>query len=313
MHLRSIIIPAAGLGTRLLPATKAVPKELLNVYDRPVLQYAIDEAIDAGAERVIVVINPAKLVIRDYLCPDDDYVNRLRSCGQASLSAALAAVQVPETVEVVFAFQNHQLGLGHAVSCCSGLVLPGPVGVILPDDVIMGKPCMTEMAQAYTGGHLVAAMTVAVQDVSRYGIFRLLGSPVGRTVSVSSMVEKPKVGTEPSLLAAVGRYILDPVIFSTLLGTPRGAGGEIQLTDAIASDASRIPLTAFRFHGQRFDCGNHDGLLSASLARQAEVKHLASAVQSAANLTARTANRPIIVKGMARRAAIAPLYEGTAQ
>lgn len=280
MHLRSIIIPAAGLGTRLLPATKAVPKELLNVYDRPVLQFAIDEAIDAGAERIIVVIHPDKLAIRDYLKPDEDYVGQLSACGKTMLSAALAAVQVPETVDLMFAFQNRPLGLGHAVSCCSALVLPGPVGVILPDDVVMGDPCLTQMARSYISGHMVAAMTVTALDAPRYGIFRLLDAPTGRSIAVSSMVEKPKAGTEPSLLAAVGRYILDPVIFSTLLGIPRGTGGEIQLTDAIAVDAVRIALTAFRFSGQRFDCGSHDGLIEAALARQREVKRQGNGTES---------------------------------
>ena len=272
MHLRSIIIPAAGLGTRLLPATKVVPKELLNVYDRPVIQFAIDEAIDAGVERIIVVIHPDKLAIRDYLKSDEDYIGQLSACGKTMLSAALAAVQVPETIDLVFAFQNQPLGLGHAISCCSALVLPGPVGVILPDDVVMGDPCLSEMVQAYTGGHMVAAMTVPAQDAPRYGMFRVLGALNRRSVAASGIVEKPKAGTEPSLLAAVGRYILDPIVFSTLLGIPRGVGGEIQLTDAIAVDAARIALTAFRFSGQRFDCGSHDGLIEAALCRQREVK-----------------------------------------
>lgn len=315
MHLRSIIIPAAGLGTRLLPATKAVPKELLNVYDRPVLQFAIDEAVDAGAERIIVVIHPDKLAICDYLRPDDDYVNRLNACGKTRLSAALAAVQVPEKIDIVFAFQTRPLGLGHAISCCRSLVLPGPVGVILPDDVIMGKPCMKEMAQAYAGGHMVAAMAVSAQDAPRYGMFRLLGLPFGRSVAASGMVEKPKAGTEPSLLAAVGRYILDPGIFATLLGIPQGAGGEIQLTDAIAADAAHIPLTAYRFQGRRFDCGSHDGLVDAALARQIEFKRLATpnvARPSTTNLAVRTINRPTASQRMGGRAANASAYEGTA-
>lgn len=314
MHLRSIIIPAAGLGTRLLPATKVVPKELLNVYDRPVLQFAIDEAIDAGAERVIVVIHPDKLAIRDYLKPDDDYVGRLSACGKTVLSAALAAVQVPETVDLVFAFQNRPLGLGHAISCCSDLVLSGPVGVILPDDVIMGEPCMAEMARAYVSGHMVAAMAVPALDAPRYGIFRLLGTPEGRSVAVSGMVEKPAAGTEPSLLGAVGRYILDPVIFSTLPDIPRGAGGEIQLTDAIAADAARLPLTAFRFSGQRFDCGCHDGLIEAAIARQSEVKRQRSGARSepgAAKLLARINDCPVAARRIDGRAPASPAYEGT--
>lgn len=272
MHVRSIIIPAAGLGTRLLPATKAVPKEMLSVYDRPVLQFAIDEAIDAGAERIIVAIHPDKLAIRDYLMPDEDFIGQLSASGKTTLSAALSAVQVPDTVEVVFAVQSQPLGLGHAVSCCERLVLPGPVGVILPDDVIMGTPCITEMLQDYHSGHMVAAMTVSAPDAHRYGIFRLSGKPDGRSVVVSGMVEKPKSGSEPSLLAAVGRYLLDPNIFATLKGISRGAGGEIQLTDAIAADAAHLTLTAFRFSGTRHDCGTHDGLLAAGIARQAAVK-----------------------------------------
>ncbi|KAF0174886.1 MAG: Nucleotidyl transferase [Rhodobacteraceae bacterium] len=312
MQIRSIIIPAAGLGTRLLPATKVVPKELLNVYDRPVLQFAIDEAINAGAERIIVVIHPDKLAIRDYLKPDEDYVGRLRAGGNATLSAALAAVQVPETVDLVFAFQNSPLGLGHAISVCSKLALPGPVGVILPDDVIMGTPCMAEMAQAYRGGHMVAAMAVTALDAPRYGIFRLLGTPSGQSVAVSGMVEKPKAGTEPSLLAAVGRYVLDPVIFTTLLGIPRGAGGEVQLTDAIAADAARLPLTAFRFSGHRYDCGSHDGLIEAGLARQRAVKRersVTGAAISAARLTAKINDCPTAARRIDGQTAA---LEGTA-
>ncbi|EEW26173.1 UTP--glucose-1-phosphate uridylyltransferase [Rhodobacter ferrooxidans] len=272
MHIRSILIPAAGLGTRLLPATKSVPKELLNIYDRPVLQFAIDEAIAAGVERVVVVIHPDKLAIRDYLRPADALLRSLNAGGKAELGARLAAVQVPDTLELVFAFQNHPAGLGHAISCGAGLVLPGPVGVILPDDVILGAPCIAEMAEAYRGGHMVAAMTVTAAEARSYGMFRLLGATGGRSIAVSGMVEKPKPGTEPSLLAAVGRYILDPSIFSTLEATGRGVGAEIQLTDAIAQDACRLPLTAFRFSGQRYDCGSYDGLLAAAQARQREVK-----------------------------------------
>ncbi len=272
MILRTIIIPAAGMGTRLLPATKVVPKELLNVYDRPVLQFAIEEAVAVGAERIIVVIHPDKLSIRDYLRPDEAFVGRLRASGKATSGEALAAVQMPDTVELVFAYQNQPLGLGHAISCCSALVLPGPVGVILPDDVIMGTPCLAEMARAYRGGHMVAAMTVPALDAPLYGMFRLLGTPAGRSVAASGIVEKPNAGAEPSLLAAVGRYILDPVIFATLQDIPCGAGDEIQLTDAIAADAQSLALTAFRFSGHRFDCGSHDGLMDAAIERQRRVK-----------------------------------------
>ena len=170
----------------------------------------------------------------------------------------------------MFAYQNKPLGLGHAISCARPYVLPGPFGVILPDDVILGAPCLAQMARAYKSGHMVAAMQVPAADTSRYGIFRELGDCEGRQVAASGMVEKPNPGTEPSRFAAVGRYILDPSVFTTLERTRVGAGGEMQLTDAINADAERLPLTAFRFSGRRFDCGCLDGLLEAGNARQAQ-------------------------------------------
>lgn len=271
-QIRTIIIPAAGQGTRLLPATKVTPKELLNVYDRPVLQFAMDEAASAGTERVVVVIHPSKEAIRDYLTPNHAYIRDLRARGKQELGLALAQLELPKQIEIVFAYQHEALGLGHAISCAADFVLPGPVGVILPDDLILGASCMAEMARHYIGGHMVAAMEVAPEDTSSYGIFRLAGPSVGRSIAVSGMVEKPAFGTAPSRLAAVGRYILDPVIFASLQDTGRGSGGEIQLTDAIAHDAAMVALSAFRFSGERFDCGTHDGLLDAALARQSAAK-----------------------------------------
>ena len=267
-QIRTIVIPAAGQGTRLLPATKVTPKELMNIYDRPVLQFAIDEAVHAGVDRVVVVIHPTKEAIRDYLAPDHSTIRDLEARGKHALGRVLAELSPPEKLEIVFAYQHQALGLGHAISCAADFVLPGPIAVILPDDVIFGAGCIAEMARHYTGGHMVAAMEVAPEDTSNYGIFRLAGPSVGRCVAVSGMVEKPALGQAPSRLAAVGRYILDPVILSSLRTTKRGAGGEIQLTDAIAQDAENIPLSAFRFSGTRYDCGNHDGLLEAANARQ---------------------------------------------
>lgn len=262
-RINTIIIPAAGRGTRLLPATHVTAKELLPVYDLPMLQFAIDEAVATGAARVIVVISPDKLAIRDYLSLQP--VN-------ASAKASLVEQSPADAVDVVFAYQNQPLGLGHAISCARPLMLPGPFGVILPDDVILGVPCLPEMLRAYTEGHMVAAMQVEAAETARYGIFRVLGSAKGRRVAVSGMVEKPAAGTEPSRLAAVGRYILDSSIFATLDQTRRGAGGEMQLTDAIAEDAARLALTAFRFSGKRFDCGCLEGLLEAAIARQAALR-----------------------------------------
>lgn len=271
-HIASVVIPAAGRGTRLLPATKTTPKELLNIYDRPALQFAIDEAIALGVARIVLVIHPDKSGIRHYLTPDRAYTATLRAGGKAALAAALSDIEVPEHVEIVYAEQPEPLGLGHAVLCAQHLTLPGPFGVILPDDLILGTACLPEMAQHYTGGHMIAAMQVPREDTASYGIFTITREVLGRTIPVSGMVEKPGPDRAPSLLAAVGRYILDPRIFATLRQIPHGAGGEIQLTDAIAQDARDTALFAYRFSGTRYDCGNHDGLLDAAMARKREVK-----------------------------------------
>lgn len=288
-RIHSVVIPAAGRGTRLLPATKTTPKELLNVYDRPVMQFAIDEAVDLGADRIIIVIHPEKGAIRDYLAPANGYATFLRDSGKADLAQALQDLEVPGRVEIMFAEQPVPLGLGHAVLCARDLVLPGPVGVILPDDLIFGPPCLSEMAAHYLRGHMIAAMEVSAAETGSYGIFALAGLSIGRCVPVSGMVEKPGVGLAPSRLAAVGRYILDPAIFATLATGVKGAGGEIQLTDALERETARLPLTAFRFSGVRYDCGAHDGLMDASLAQQAKVKQrLAGAsrlIQTAQTLT----------------------------
>lgn len=270
--IRSIVIPAAGLGTRLLPVTKVTPKELLAVYDRPALQFALDEAIALGVERVVVVTHPDKGKIRQYLASHHAHVQQLNRAGKHQLGAAMADIQTPEDIEIVFVEQQEPLGLGHAVLCAKNDVLPGPYGVILPDDLILGAPCLPEMAAHYSNGHMIAAMEVKSEETASYGIFHLAGPSIGRSMSVVGMVEKPAPDKAPSRLAAVGRYILDPAIFLTLEHVEKGAGGEIQLTDALARDAEITPITAFRFSGTRYDCGTHDGLLKAGLARQMEVK-----------------------------------------
>lgn len=274
--IASVVIPAAGRGTRLLPATKTTPKELLNVYDRPALQFALDEAIDLGVDRIVVITHPDKGAIRDYLSPDPAYVRDLRASGKPLLGAALSEIDVPEQIEIVFVDQNEPLGLGHAILCAEGSTLPGPFAVILPDDLILGKACLSEMAEYYAEGHMIAAMEVERGETSKYGIFCIAGPMIGRSIPVSGMVEKPAPGQSPSRLAAVGRYILDPRIFDTLQNLKCGAGGEFQLTDAIARDAERVTLSAFQFSGTRYDCGTHDGLLDAAIARRRTVKNRAS-------------------------------------
>jgi UTP--glucose-1-phosphate uridylyltransferase len=247
----------------MLPATQVTAKELLPVYDRPVIQFAIDEAIEAGAERIIVVVSDTKPAIREFL---GDVAIASTERGTARKGVAQAAP------EIVYVTQDEPTGLGHAILCCKGLTLPGPFGIILPDDIIMGCGSLAEMAENYQFGHMIAAMKVPDHETCRYGIFALDGAATDISIPVSGMVEKPPQGTAPSSLAAVGRYILQPMIFDVLGHTPKGTGGELQLTDAIAIAAHSVQLTAFRFSGTRYDCGSHDGLLAASIARQAAVR-----------------------------------------
>jgi UTP--glucose-1-phosphate uridylyltransferase len=268
-EIATVVIPAAGLGTRMLPATKSIPKELLPVYDRPLIQFAIDEAIYAGAKRIVVVVSPGKGALLDYLRKDELLARQLMRKGKSDLCAALDRTGIPDGVELCIAEQTQPLGLGHAVLMSASHLLPGPFGVILPDDLILGTSCLAEMGRAYSRGHMIAAAVVAESDVSSYGIFVPAGPaglpPAPAPVPVRGMVEKPSSETAPSRLAAVGRYILNPDIIHTLSRLGPGAGGEVQLTDAITLDAPRQPLAAFRFSGKRFDCGSHDGLLAAAV------------------------------------------------
>jgi len=253
-QIGTVIIPAAGKGTRLLPATKVTAKELLPVYDRVVLDFAIDEAVGMGARRIVVVISPEKTSIKNYLFGQ----NAL--CGRDTMGRT--------GPELVFVCQDQPLGLGHAVLCSKDVTLPGPVAVLLPDDLIFGSNCLHEMAANYFGGNMVAAMQVRPEEASHYGIFHIRGPQKGNCFPASGMVEKPAPGNAPSSMAAVGRYILAPEIFDALERTVPGKGGEVQLTDAITSLSETSPIVAFKFSGTRHDCGNHDGLLAASVARK---------------------------------------------
>ncbi|MEM9795092.1 MAG: UTP--glucose-1-phosphate uridylyltransferase [Pseudomonadota bacterium] len=279
-RLETVIFPVAGLGTRMLPATKVTPKELLPVYDTPLLQFAIDEALAAGARRLVMVSHPEKSAIEDYLAPAPRLEDELEAKGKDALLSAVLASRLPDDVDLHFVMQDEQLGLGHAVLCGQPVALDGPVGVILPDDLILGAPCLAEMADAFdpTGmKSLVAAQRVPEEQVSSYGIFdcddpkpaETSHSAADRTLSARGFVEKPTRAEAPSCLAAVGRYVLSPDIFDTLRSTERGAGGEIQLTDAICALGS---VHAYQFTGTRYDCGSKDGLVEATLAVQRERK-----------------------------------------
>lgn len=264
--VRTAIFPVAGLGTRFLPATKATPKELLPVIDTPLIQYAIDEARDAGIERMVFVSHPSKGAIERHVMDDARLTAELRERGKAEIAEELAetALRAPED-DVVFTMQEEQLGLGHAVLCAKPYVLDGPVAVILPDDLILGaKGCLSEMVEAYEAGHMVATMSVPAEETAKYGILAVTGQD-GAVLRASGMVEKPAPEKAPSREAVVGRYVLDASVFDALQTQAPGAGGEIQLTDAIARGATELGLSGLRFSGTRFDCGSKAGMLKATL------------------------------------------------
>ena len=277
--VRTAIFPVAGMGTRFLPATKATPKELLPVLDTPLIQYAIDEAQAAGIERMVFVSHPSKSAIERYVMDDKTLREELASRGKADLAEELQENALsPTSDDVIFVMQDEPLGLGHAVNCARDHVLPGPVAVILPDDLIAGESCLSEMIGAYRatgGGHMVAAMEVAPEETRKYGILSVTGRE-GRLLHADGMVEKPAPENAPSSSAVVGRYVLDSSIFDELSTLEPGAGGEIQLTDAIARGARRHGLTGFRFSGMRFDCGSKGGMLQAILHLAASDPELAA-------------------------------------
>ncbi len=267
-QVRTAIFPVAGLGTRFLPATKATPKELLPVIDTPLIQYAISEAQEAGIERMVFVSHPSKSAIERYVMDDARLRAELRARGKSEIAEELReAALSPKENDVVFTMQDEPLGLGHAVLCARDHVLPGPVAVILPDDLILGTGCLGEMVNAYassSAGNLVASMTVDVEETKKYGILAVADAR-DQLMQASGMVEKPAPEDAPSREAVVGRYILDGSIFDALATQAPGAGGEIQLTDAIAKSSVELGLAGFRFSGTRFDCGSKAGMLQATL------------------------------------------------
>ena len=269
-RVRTAIFPVAGLGTRFMPATKGTPKELLPVIDTPLIQYAIDEARDAGIERMIFVSHPSKSAIERYVMQDEDLVETLRERGKHKIAKELDENALDEAKhDIVFVMQNEPLGLGHAVLCAREHVLDGPVAVILPDDLMLcsGDGCLAEMLQAYAtgaGGHMIAVMEVDPDEVTKYGVLSVTRRD-GNTVHADGMVEKPAPKEAPSQTAVIGRYVLDPSIFDALETQSAGAGGEIQLTDAIARGIGEVGLVGCYLSGQRFDCGSKAGMLAATL------------------------------------------------
>lgn len=267
-RLRKVVFPVAGLGTRFLPATKAVAKEMLPVLDKPLIQYAVDEAVDAGADTLIFVTNRYKHAIADYFDKAYELEAKLEEKGKEQL-LALVQGTLPSHVRAIFVTQPEALGLGHAVLCARPVVGDEPFGVMLPDDLIWNQGPgalrqMSELAQAQDAS-VIAVQEVPTDETDKYGIVDA-GDTDGRSSRIRHMVEKPKPADAPSNLAVVGRYILPGRIFQLLEQTTPGAGGEIQLTDAIdALLKEQAKVLAYRFEGMRFDCGNKAGLVRATM------------------------------------------------
>ena len=267
MRVRKAVLPVAGMGTRFLPASKAVPKVLLPVVDKPLIQYAVEEARAAGVEEFIFVTGRGEAAIKDHFERDEALDAFLAARGDdAALAATAGAVLAPGTD--AFARQEEPLGLGHAVLCARDLVGDEPFAVLLPDELLLGDPpCLAELVEVHgrTGGSVVALAEVPQRETGRYGIVEVAAEE-GRTVTLSGMVEKPDPTEAPSRLALIGRYILQPGIFARLATQAPGAGGEIQLTDAMAAMAREEQFHGVRFNGRRFDCGSPMGAIQATIA-----------------------------------------------
>ena len=263
------IFPVAGLGTRFLPTTKSIPKEMLSLVDKPLIQYAIDEARAAGIKEFIFVTSRGKGSLEDYFDHAHELESSLKKAGKTDLLEILRATNM-DSGAIAYIRQHKALGLGHAVWCARRLLSDDePFAVVLTDDVIQGEPpCLQQMIEAYgeTGGSMVATMEVAPEKAKAYGVLDV-AEDMGAIVRAKGMVEKPATGTQPSNLAGIGRYTLAPTVMKNLNKLKHGAGGEIQLTDAIAEEiqAGR-DVFGLRFRGQRFDCGSKAGFLQATVA-----------------------------------------------
>lgn len=279
-RVRKAIFPVGGLGTRFLPATKAMPKEMLPIVDRPLIQYAVDEARDAGIEEFIFVTGRGKAAIEDHFDRSFELEQTLDARGKTEELEALRA-WLPNPGQIAYVRQQEPLGLGHAVWCARHLIGDEPFAVLLADDLILAEtPCLKQMVSVFDdqGGNVVAAMVVPHEHTSRYGIIES-GGEQGSVVPVKGLVEKPEPANAPSDLAVVGRYILTPEVFAELERRDIGAGGEIQLTDAMARLIGRQPFHGKVFEGQRFDCGDKLGFLEANFAFALEREDLGPALR----------------------------------
>lgn len=280
--IRKAIFPVAGLGTRFLPATKAIPKELLPIVDRPLIQYAVDEAREAGIDQLIFVTGRGKTAIVEHF--DTAYELEATMEGRGKSLGVLEPTRIPPG-NLVAVRQQVPLGLGHAIWCARAIVGDEPFAIFLPDELMIGEPgCMKQMVEAYNevGGNLISVLEVPREDVSSYGVIAP-GAKVGDALTeVTGLVEKPPVAEAPSNLIISGRYILQPEVMRVLEGQEKGAGGEIQLTDAMAQMIGTQPFHAVTFAGKRYDCGSKTGFVEATLALALQRPDMADEVRAMA-------------------------------
>jgi UTP--glucose-1-phosphate uridylyltransferase len=281
-RIRKAVFPVAGLGTRFLPATKAMPKEMLTIVDRPVIQLAVDEAREAGIEHFVFVTGRNKAVIEDHFDKQYELEDTLRLRGK-SVELDRLEMDLPSAGQMSFTRQQQPLGLGHAVWCARAIVGEEPFALLLPDMLIHGKPgCLRQMMDVYdhTGGNIVAVEEVPWDQVHRYGVVGR-GKDVGDAFQITSMIEKPKSEAAPSNLIISGRYILQPGIFARIEQQGKGAGGEIQITDAMIQLMNEQPFYGLKFRGTTYDCGDKIGFLMANVAYGLEHENLGPSFRQA--------------------------------
>jgi UTP--glucose-1-phosphate uridylyltransferase len=276
--IRKAVFPVGGLGTRFLPATKAIPKEMLPIVDKPLIQYAVDEAREAGIDQMIFVTGRGKSAIEDHFDISYELETTMADRGK-SLDAIAGTRSRPG--DVIYVRQQDPIGLGHAIWCARHIIGDEPFAIFLPDELMVGQPgCMKQMVDAYAkvGGNIVCGYDVPEAETHKYGVITP-GAIDGNLVEVKGLVEKPPQGTAPSTLMIPGRYILQPDVMRVLETQAKGAGGEIQLTDAMAQMIGRQPFHAYRFDGRRFDCGDKAGFITANIALALEREDIGTAIR----------------------------------
>ena len=277
--LRKAVFPVGGLGTRFLPATKSMPKEMLTVVDKPLIQYAVDEAREAGIEQMIFVTGRGKSALEDHF--DISYELETTMMDRGKALDAIAGTRF-RPGEVIYVRQQEPIGLGQAIWCARHIVGDEPFAIFLPDELMVGTPgCMKQMVEAYeqVGGNIVCALEVAPEETRKYGIISP-GRVNDKLTEVLGLIEKPEPGTAPSNLMIPGRYILQPEVMRVLENQARGAGNEIQLTDAMAQMIGSQPFHGFTFEGRRFDCGDKAGFITANIALALDRPDIGPVVQA---------------------------------